>query len=138
MSARDVPVLRLRVPARAEYLVLGRLVLAGISRAEPIEADALSDLKLALTEACSNSIRHACEDEPGMIEIAFELADSQVAIEVSDDGPGFDPVPAGREGEELDERGLGLAIIEAVSDEVDFGARADGSGSRVRFARRRA
>ena len=30
---------------------------------------------------------------------------------------------------------MGLAIIRAVADEVEIGARADGSGTRVRFSR---
>jgi serine/threonine-protein kinase RsbW len=114
--------------------VLGRLVLAGIARAEPIGVDALSDLKLALTEACSNSIRHAYGSEPGTIEIDFELEDGRIAVEVSDGGPGFER-RALESGVEVDEGGLGLAIIEAVSDEVEFGKRADGTGSRLRFTR---
>jgi serine/threonine-protein kinase RsbW len=134
MSATSSAVVRLKVPAKAEYLVLGRLVLAGIARAEPIGVDALSDLKLALTEACSNSIRHAYGSEPGAIEIDFELEDGRIAVEVSDGGPGFER-RAPESGVEVDEGGLGLAIIEAVSDEVEFGKRADGTGSRLRFTR---
>jgi serine/threonine-protein kinase RsbW len=134
MSATSSAVVRLKVPAKAEYLVLGRLVLAGIARAEPIGVDALSDLKLALTEACSNSIRHAYGSEPGTIEIDFELEDGRIAVEVSDGGPGFER-RAPESGVEVDEGGLGLAIIEAVSDEVEFGKRADGTGSRLRFTR---
>ena len=81
--------LRLKVPAKPEYLVLGRLVLTGLSRSQPIDADTLSDLKLALTEACSNSIRHAYGREGGFVEISFELGDDFLAVEVVDDGPGL-------------------------------------------------
>jgi serine/threonine-protein kinase RsbW len=124
--------LRLRIPARAEYLVLGRLVLSGIARCRPIHPDDLSDLKLALTEACTNSVRHAYGSRDGMVEIAYELDDASVAIEVEDDGPGLDQEPAAADAE-TDEGGLGLSIIRALVDEIELGSRADGTGSRLRF-----
>jgi serine/threonine-protein kinase RsbW len=128
-------VLRLKVPAKPEYLVLGRLVLTGLSRSQPIDPDALSDLKLALTEACSNSIRHAYGREGGGVEIQFEVGEDFLAVEVLDEGPGFDPsLPTG-DPEALDEGGLGLAIIRAVSDTTEIGRRADGRGSRLRFVK---
>lgn len=132
--------LELTIPARPEYLVLGRLALAGIARVQPLAPDDLSDLKLALTEACSNSVRHAYRGEPGTIEIRFELGDGYLAVDVGDDGPGFDDSVL--EGEAFvssdgtDTGGLGLSIIRAVSDEVELGTRADGTGSCVRFVKR--
>ena len=132
MSAR----LRLVIPARPEYLVLGRLALTGLSRVRPIGPDDLGDLKLALTEAASNSMRHAYAETSGTVEILFELDDDSIAVEVLDDGPGFDREAVGRDGDELDEGGLGLAIIEAVAEDVEFGRRAGGTGTRIRFAKR--
>src|SRR5439155_666774 len=46
---------RLTIPAKAEYITLGRLALTAIARVRPLTEEALSDLKLALTEACTNS-----------------------------------------------------------------------------------
>ena len=48
-----------RIPAKPEYITLCRLALTGISRLRPLGDETLADLKLALTEACSNSVRHA-------------------------------------------------------------------------------
>ena len=49
-------------------------------------------MKLALTEACSNSIRHAYDGgRDGAVEIRYELAVDRLAVEVSDDGEGFNP-----------------------------------------------
>jgi serine/threonine-protein kinase RsbW len=131
--------LRLSFPARPEYLVLGRLVLTGLSRAHPIDDETLGDLKLALTEACSNSVRHAyLEGNPGAVEVGYELGDDYLAVQIQDDGPGFDPESAGRvfDAERLDEGGLGLAIIEAVTDECEVRPGRDGRGSCVWFLRR--
>jgi serine/threonine-protein kinase RsbW len=131
--------LRLRFPARPEYLVLGRLVLTGLSRAYPIDDETLGDLKLALTEACSNSVRHAySERTPGSVEVGYELGDGYLAIQIEDEGPGFQPDSEGRvfDPDRLDEGGLGLAIIEAVTDECEVRPGRDGQGSCVWFVRR--
>jgi serine/threonine-protein kinase RsbW len=130
--------LQLRFPARPEYLVLGRLVLTGLSRAHPIDDETLGDMKLALTEACSNSVRHAYSERPGSVEVGYELGDDYLAIKIEDEGPGFDPGSAGRvfDAERLDEGGLGLAIIEAVTDECEVRPGRDGRGSCVWFLRR--
>lgn len=128
-------VLTLRFPAKPEYLVLGRLILTGLSRAEPIGEDEMSDLKLALTEACTNSVRHAYADATGAIEVRYELSDGFLAIQVEDDGAGFDPAFPGHP-IDLDEGGLGLAIIRAVSDEYEFRPRDGRSGSHLRFGLR--
>jgi serine/threonine-protein kinase RsbW len=131
-------VLTLRFPSKPEYLVLGRLALTGLSRAQPIEEDALRDLKLALTEACTNSVRHAYADTRGAIEVRYELSEGWLAIEVEDDGAGFEPNFSDRplDPDALDEGGLGLAIIRAVSDEFELRPRDGGIGSRLRFALR--
>jgi serine/threonine-protein kinase RsbW len=128
--------LRLRIPARPEYLVLGRLALTGVSRLRPIDEDDLSDLKLALTEACTNSMRHAYEFRSGSVEIAIVLEQDSILVEVLDDGSGFEPPDQPGAGDGLDEGGLGLAIIRAVTDETEIGRRDDGSGSRLRFRKR--
>src|SRR5207249_4474039 len=93
---------RLRIPARAEYITLGRLALTGLSRLRALSDETLADLKLALTEACSNSVRHAYRDgREGVVEIVYDLRPDRLAIEVSDDGPGFDYVETDGEDREL-------------------------------------
>src|SRR5581483_8762332 len=77
--------IRLRIPARAEYISLGRLALTGVSRLRELSDETLADLKLALTEACSNSVRHAYRDgRDGVVEIDYELGPDRLVIEVSD------------------------------------------------------
>ena len=130
-------VVSLLIPAKPEYIVLGRLALTGILRPLDVEAEIVADVKLALTEACSNSIRHAYVDgnTGGGVEIRYELGDGKLAVEVSDEGGGFDPTALGPEGDELDEGGLGIAIIRAVTDELEIGPRTAGPGSCLRFTK---
>ena len=137
IEGKEGHVVRLTIPARAEYITLGRLALTGISRLARFSEELLADLKLALTEAASNSVRHAYSDgDAGVVEIVYELQADQLTIEVTDDGEGFDPAEAQSEAEALSEGGLGIAIIRAIADEVEFGARASGRGSRLRFIKK--
>jgi serine/threonine-protein kinase RsbW len=131
--------IRLTIPAKPEYITLGRLALTGIARlrAEPLSQEVLGDLKLALTEACTNSVRHAYGDDTGHVEIVYELHSDRLVVEVSDAGGGFERTRTRRpvaDGGELSEGGLGIAIIEALADEleIDEGQR---GGSRLRFVK---
>jgi serine/threonine-protein kinase RsbW len=128
-------IVALTVPARAEFIALGRLALTGLARTRALSAEIVADLKLALTEACSNSVRHAYDEgREGVVEIRYELSHDRIAIQVTDDGSGFDPETLVRAQEELDEGGLGIAIIRALTDELEIGARPEG-GSRLRFTK---
>jgi serine/threonine-protein kinase RsbW len=133
-SGGEARTVRLTIPAKPEYITLGRLALTGIARLRPLEDETLADLKLALTEACSNSVRHAYPDADGPVEILFELYPDRLVIEVADSGGGFDPALA-RDADALVEGGLGIAIIRAVADELEIGAGPNGSGSRLRFVK---
>jgi serine/threonine-protein kinase RsbW len=127
---------RLRVPARAEYVALARLALSGLADIVTLPEELLADLKLALTEAVSNSVRHAYADGRGFVSIAYELSGSALAVEVVDDGRGFDPErPPALEGEELTEGGLGIAIIRTIADEFELHSRPGVRGSRLRFVK---
>lgn len=128
---------RLRVPARAEYIALARLALSGLADIVALPEELLADLKLALTEAVSNSVRHAYVGEGGFVSIAYELSGGALAVEVVDDGKGFDPErPPALEGEELTEGGLGIAIIRTIADEFELQSRPGVRGSRLRFVKR--
>ena len=125
---------RLTIPAKAEYVLLSRLALSGITRMRALADETLNDLKLAVTEACSNSVRHAYAENGGTVDIVFELHDDRLVVEVSDDGTGFDPDSVEESGD-LTEGGLGIAIIRALVDEFEVGERGDGGGSRLRFVK---
>ena len=131
--------IRLTIPAKPEYITLGRLALTGIARLrpEPLRQEVLGDLKLALTEACTNSVRHAYAGGDGTVEILYELHDDKLVVEVMDEGEGFDPLAASSEAsahDELSEGGLGIAIIEALADEFEIRERPQG-GSFLRFVK---
>ena len=130
------PSVRLTIPAKPEYITLVRLALSGLSRLRPLSEETLGDMKLAVTEACSNSVRHGYGEEgEGVVEVVYELQPDRLVIEVADDGPGFDAKGGPMDEENLAEGGLGIAIIKAVSDEFEAGKRQGRRGSRLRFVK---
>lgn len=119
MSAPDTSV-RLTFPARAEYLILARLALAGIARATRIDDETLADLKLAVTEACGNVVRHAYPGDEGPVCVTIRADEGLIEIRVEDEGVGLadggaaDAYDSPANGES----GMGLAIISAIADEL--------------------
>ena len=129
--------IHLRIPAKPEYITLCRLALSGLAQLRDIGEDTIADLKLALTEAVSNSVRHAYGDKgDGHVDITYELQPDRLGIQVVDDGDGFDPDEAPSfEGEELSEGGLGIAIIRTIADEFEIDSKPGARGSRLRFVK---
>ena len=71
-----------------------------------------------------------------MVEIVYELRPDRLVVEVTDSGEGFEHDATGPDDEtdELTEGGLGIAIIQALADELEIGRR-NGGGSWLRFVK---
>jgi serine/threonine-protein kinase RsbW len=130
----------LRIPAKPEYITLCRLALTGLGQLRAIPEDTMADLKLALTEAVSNSVRHAYGPAgEGSVDVRYELHPDRLGIEVVDDGEGFDPDEESEQTaahEELAEGGLGIAIIRSIADEFEIRSTPGSRGSTLRFVKR--
>jgi anti-sigma regulatory factor (Ser/Thr protein kinase) len=134
-------VVELEIPARPAYLSLVRLVVdAAVSSLAPNLGGArLDDLKLAVTEACSNAIEahqsRLSVDEP--VVVRCELDDQTVTVEVADRGGGFDPadlaaLPAATDPLRLrHESGLGIPLMRTLADELVFEQATDGTTVRL-------
>jgi len=126
---------RLTIPAKAEYLVLARLVLTGIAMEVAMSEIVLADLKLAVTEVCGNAVQHAYTDDPGVVRIVFQVEPEAIEVSVEDEGAGAG-FPDVDESAMIDgpvESGLGLAIVRAVMDEVAIDEDPSAPGTVVRM-----
>jgi anti-sigma regulatory factor (Ser/Thr protein kinase) len=124
---------RLSFPAKPDYLLLARLALSGIGRTTPLSDDLLADLKLAITEACGNCVRHAYPDGDGEVSVAYAFDDEALEMVVEDGGVGIEGEP---QKPRTDDSGMGMAIIRTVVDELEVGPGADGRGTVVRMTKR--
>ena len=118
-NGNDRGVVALSIPAKAEYIVLCRLALTGLARVRSLEPETVADVKLALTEACSNSIRHAYDERrAGVVEVRYELSGERLVVEAAAEGTGFDAEAPGASEGEIEESGLGMAIMRALPPEI--------------------
>jgi len=134
--------MEMRLPNRPEFVAVARLAVSAVASRMDFDVEAIEDVKVAVGEALNNAIEHGCPTEDGyeMVTLRCELAADELVIIVRDCGDGFDPSSATRQhphGEvTLTEGGLGMLLIEALMDEVDFTS-TPGAGTQVRMVKRR-
>jgi serine/threonine-protein kinase RsbW len=129
MTVTTPPEVRLTMPARPEGVAVVRQALAGLADALDFDAAVLADMKMAVSEACTNVVVHAYEGEPGTLEVELHAGELGLTIVVRDHGAGIQPRPARAEPPAL---GLGLPLIAALSDSFELRG-ATGSGTEVRM-----
>jgi serine/threonine-protein kinase RsbW len=123
-----VPEVKLTLPAQAEGVGVVRQALAGVADALVFDAAVLADMKMAVTEACTNVVVHAYDEEDdGTLEVEMLAGDAALTIIVRDQGTGIQPRPARRDAPAL---GLGLPLIAALSDAFELRGSGD-SGTEV-------
>jgi serine/threonine-protein kinase RsbW len=130
-------VVRLSFPAKPDYLLLARLALSGLARDVPLGDELLADLKLAVTEACGNAVRHAYPDGAGEVSVSYVVRDGVLEMIVEDQGAGHESrEPAGEPTSAPLDGGMGMSIIRAIVDELEVRVGADGRGTVVRMTKR--
>ncbi|MGH9150491.1 MAG: ATP-binding protein [Acidimicrobiales bacterium] len=131
--------IELEIPARPEYAALVRLVVSSLAGARrELSDERLDDLKLAVSEACTNAIEaHGAIATGDRVVLRCAERDDRLIVAVEDRGSGFDPAalpphPPVTDPDRLNfERGLGLPLIRSLVDEVDIESSA--GGTRVRL-----
>ena len=118
---RKATELSITIDSRPDHLSRLRKVIGCLAAKAGMTSDEIQDTKLAVTEACANAIRHGSPDgEDSTVQIKLVADSSGMLAEVSDQGWGFDidslviPAPAERAG------GLGIPLMRALSDRVEF------------------
>jgi anti-sigma regulatory factor (Ser/Thr protein kinase) len=125
--ASSGPSLRLTLPARAENVAVVRQALNGVAEGLALEAFTLTDIKIAVSEACTNVVLHAYPDQEGLLLVdAWADGAEELVVVVRDRGSGFTPAPR----TESAGLGLGLALIASLSREVQIGSE-PGGGTEV-------
>lgn len=136
MSSQDV--ISLSIPNNAEYVGVVRLAVAGLAARLNYSVDDVENIKIAVSEACSNAIQYAYEDK-GIITITCTVEPTELTIQISDTGRGFRPTsPQTKDFDnpEHDNQGLGLGMtfINCLMDEANVES-TPGEGTTVTMRR---
>jgi serine/threonine-protein kinase RsbW len=134
---RTGELVRLEIPAQPAFVGVARSVVAAVAGAvDGIDDDRLEDLRVAVSEACTNAVEaHRRESLDDRVVIRCTLSDQQLDICIEDSGSGFDvdavPAAPGPDAppSASSERGWGIQLIQALVDDVTF--RQTGEGTAV-------
>jgi anti-sigma regulatory factor (Ser/Thr protein kinase) len=108
--------IELALPARAENIAIVRHAFGALGEAYDVGEQTLSDLRLAVTEACTNVVVHAYpEGQEGPLEVRASIAGEKLTVVVRDRGQGIAPRP------DSPGLGLGLPLIASLADTVQLG-----------------
>ena len=108
-----------------------RHVLGAFAEALQLPDPVIEDMRLAVTEACTNVVRHAYADgEPGPVEILIRPEEDMLLVVVSDQGRGLGP------SSDSSGAGLGLPLIAALSHSFEI-EKVPENGARLRMSFRR-
>jgi anti-sigma regulatory factor (Ser/Thr protein kinase) len=128
VSARDgVETVEVCLAARPENVALARLALAGVAAMSEATVEEVADLKLAVSELCTNAVVHAYEDGDGYVLLRFTTAGDTLTVEVADAGTGFVELVDASSAARAEGGGLGLVIARAIADELSVESGKDGS-----------
>ncbi len=108
--------IQIALPARAENIAIVRHALGALEDAYALDAQTLSDIRLAVTEACTNVVVHAYPDGgEGPMEVLATLLGDELHVIVRDEGTGIVPRP------DSPGLGLGLPLIASLAESVQLG-----------------
>jgi len=122
--------IKIEAQADIENLAPIRLCLSTFFSNMKIHIDELVDIKTAISEAVSNALDHAYENEDGKVEVTGEIIDNIVKITVRDFGNGIEDIslamtPAYTTKAEEEHAGMGFTIMESFMDEVIVDSKVD-------------
>ncbi|MBO3444581.1 ATP-binding protein [Clostridium sp. CCUG 7971] len=122
----------MEISSNPEYVGIIRLTTSGIANKIGFSIDDIEDMKVAVSEACTNAIKHSNDN---VFNITFSILENGLTIEIQDNGKGYDIENAVQPDlENPKENGLGLFIIQTLMDDVSIESK-ENQGTIVRMTK---
>ena len=117
--------MKLEFISKSSNEAFARVAVAAFAAQLDPTIEELADIKIAVSEAVTNSIIHGYEDKQGLIKIMCRLIDNKITIEISDKGKGIDDIEAAKEPlyttkPNLERSGMGFTIMENFMDSMEI------------------
>lgn len=115
--------MKLEIKSKSSNEAFARVVVAAFASQLDPNIEQIADIKTAVSEAITNSIIHAYENNEGIIKINAYLTKNAIEIEIIDFGKGIENVELARQtlytSKPNSERsGMGFTIMESFMDEL--------------------
>ena len=108
------------LPAVAESVPEARRLVTSLAADVSVSEEQVDSVGLAVSEAVTNAVMYAYEVRAGKIHLAASVDAGRLSVQVADDGCGFGNSPADGG------LGLGLVLIEQLSESLTIAKRASG------------
>ena len=106
--------IKMEIASNPQYVSVIRLTTSGIANKIGYCLEDIEDIKVAVSEACTNAIKHSLDNK---FSVEYTIFENGLTITIIDSGKGYDvdsiDVP---NLEEPKESGLGLFIIQSFMD----------------------
>jgi len=139
MTAIKSTSVEVRLPSQLGYEKVAMSTAAAVAKLMGFREDRVEDLKTAVAEACINAMEHGNRlNERLSVGVVLSAGVDALEVKVIDDGKGLKGLPPKPDmdrkmhGEE-DPRGMGMFLIQALVDEAEWVAGANGKSSYVRL-----
>lgn len=129
-------ILEVKFSAKSENESLSRVIVASFAAKLDPTLDELSDIKMAVSEAVTNSIVHGYEeDESKFVYLKCDIEDRTIKVVVEDNGKGIEDVeqamqPMYTSKPELERAGMGFSFMQSFMDSLDVTS-IKGEGTKV-------
>lgn len=124
--------IKMEISANPDFVSIIRLTTSGLANKIGFSIDDIEDIKVAVSEACTNAIKHSNDEK---VTITFNVLENGLEIEIKDNGKGYDidsiPTP---DLTQPRENGLGLFIIQTLMDEVKVESK-DNQGTIIKMTK---
>ena len=124
--------IKMDISANPDFVSIIRLTTSGIANKIGFSMDDIEDMKVAVSEACTNAIKHSDDKN---VSIVFTILEDGLEIEIKDNGKGYD-VKSINEPDLTNpkENGLGLFIIKTLMDNVNIESK-DNQGTIIKMTK---
>ena len=110
--------IKMEIASNTQYVSVVSLTTSGIANKIGFCLEDIEDIKVAVSEACTNAIKHSLDNK---FSVEYTIFENGLTIGITDSGKGYDVNSIDEPNlEEPKESGLGLFIIQSLMDEVDI------------------
>ncbi|MDY2737617.1 MAG: ATP-binding protein [Intestinibacter sp.] len=125
-------IIKMEIASNPQYVSVVRLTTSGIANKMGFCLDDIEDIKVAVSEACTNAIKHSSDNK---FYVEYTIFENGLTIEIIDNGKGYNVDSVDKPNlNEPKESGLGLFIIESLMDDVMIKSDVD-SGTTIKMTK---
>ena len=117
--------MKLEFISKSANEAFARIAVAAFASQLDPTIEELADIKTAVSEAVTNCIIHAYENEIGIVKICAKLKKNEIIVQISDNGKGIEDIELAKEPlyttkPNLERSGMGFTIMESFMDSINI------------------